>query len=275
MTRLPAALCGVALLALASGAAAQETERDDRRIDRMERTVRQMEQIIRQGAATGRPVVVAPETLPFELDALRRRIDDLEATLRSQNSTVEALTQELGESRRVATAANDQIVTLTTRLATVEARPVAAPEPLPVPPLGPEEAAATAPSPAGDPSTAFSRARQQLLEGDYAGAGAAFEGFAARWPADARTPEARYWQGETLFIREEYGDAAQAYIAALRGRPTTPWAPDAAIKLASTLVELKRPTDACGVLADFDRRYAASNASVKSRAAAIRARAAC
>ena len=38
--------------------------------------------MIRQGAASGRPVVVAPETLPTDVDQLRTRLDDLEAAHR-------------------------------------------------------------------------------------------------------------------------------------------------------------------------------------------------
>jgi TolA-binding protein len=211
MIRVRALAFAAAVLTLsAGGALAQQTERDDRRIDRMERTVREIERIVRQGAASGRPVVVAPETLPGEIESLRSRLDDLQASQQSLNSTVEALTNELNQARRATTAAQSEARELQQRLLALEARPAAAP----VPPepvegkVGPEEvgdaaaavrgaaaaAAATegprgvTPAGAGDPARAFQRARQQLLEGDYASASTAFNAFVRPFP---RTPARR------------------------------------------------------------------------------------
>jgi tol-pal system protein YbgF len=291
-THLIAAAFGLTLLA--GGAAAQETERDDRRIDRMERTVRQLEGIVRQGAAVGRPVVVAPETLPGEvavlrerLDALIARLDDMDATRQSLNSTIEGLTNELNQARRTGGEAQAQVRDLQTRIAALEARPVYTPPP-PEPVAEPPVAAAGGP-PTGDlpvarasggaapadAAAAFQRARQRLLEGDYAGASAGFEDFATRFPNDARVQEAQYFLGETLYIRQDYSAAAQAYIAALKGWPKSSWAPDALVKLSGSLVELKQGERACQTLGEFDRRYGASSAAVKARAAGMRTRAKC
>jgi tol-pal system protein YbgF len=291
MIRVRAAFAAVVLLIASGGTAwAQQTERDDRRIDRMERTVRQLEGIIRQGAATGRPVTVAPETLPTDVAQLRTRLDDLEAAHRSLISTVEALTNELNGARRTATEAQAQVRELQTRVAVAESR-LAEPPPPPPPAIDPAAAVAGTPpataarrpaegslgavSAPGDPAVAFQRARQQLLEGDYASASRGFEAFATAYPSDPRAAEARYWLGETLYIREDYGAAAQAYIAALRGWPATSWAPDALVKLSGSLVELKQTERACQTLGEFTRRYASSSASVKARAAGVRTRAKC
>ena len=58
------------------------------------------------------------------------------------------------------------------------------------------------------------------------------------YPDSPRTPEARYWLGETLFVREAYGDAAGAYIGAIRGWPQTAWAPEAVVELSRSLIAL-------------------------------------
>ena len=111
---------------------------------------------------------------------------------------------------------------------------------------------------------------------DYAGAQAGFEGYIARNPAGVRTPEARYWLGQSLFMRETYPQAARAYAEALRGWPKTKWAPDATVRLAQSLAEINQAASACAALSEFNRRYgAAAPAAVKTRAAATRTRAAC
>jgi len=95
------------------------------------------------------------------------------------------------------------------------------------------------------------------------------------YPDNARAPEARYWLGETLFVREAYGDAAGSYLGAVRGWPQTSWAPDATLKLSRSLVALKKPTDACQALAELPKRYPKALATVTNRAAATRTQAKC
>ena len=238
---------------------------ENKRIRDLDRKVRELEQIVRQGAATGRPVIVAPETFSSELDALRARIDDLEAAQRSQNATIEALTGDLADARRRAGQAEAQLQALEPRIAALEARPVAAAEP---PPEAEPEASA-------DPQAAFDAARRRLLEGDYAGAEAGFAAFVEANPDGPRALEARYWLGESRYVRENYSGAAEAYIAAIKPWPKASWAPDAVVKLASSLVELKRNPQACQLLGELPRRYPQASEAVKTRAARVRTRAAC
>lgn len=240
---------------------------ENRRIRDLDRKIRELEGIVRQGAATGRPVVVAPETLPAELEALRNRIDDLEAAQRAQTSTIESLTGDLASARRGLTDARAQIQDMLARIQALEARPVYTPEA--------EPAAAPEPEAPADPQAAFDAARRRLLEGDYAGAEAAFQAFVDRNPEAPRNLEARYWIGESRYVREDYAGAAEAYIAAIRPWPKASWAPDAAVKLAGSLVELKRNAQACQLLGELPRRYPQASEAVKTRAARVSTRAAC
>jgi TolA-binding protein len=47
------------------------------------------------------------------------------------------------------------------------------------------------------------------------------------------------------------------------------------VKLSGSLIELRQTERACQTLAEFDRRYQTSSASVKARAAGARSRAKC
>jgi tol-pal system protein YbgF len=122
---------------------------------------------------------------------------------------------------------------------------------------------------------AFKQARQLLLDGDYASAEQAFSTYVTNYPDNAKTPEARYWLGETLFVREAYTDAAAAYIGAIRGWPQTTWGPDATLKLARSMVALKKTTEACRTLDELAKRYPKASSQVTSRAASTRVAAKC
>jgi len=269
-------------VAVSASAQAQSDNPLDRRMDRLEKDVRQLKSIFTQGRDTGQPVTVRLTSEPDpSIAALQTRVDDLEAAARSRNAQIETLSHDAALAKRDAAEAKAHAQALEDRLAKLEARLGAA-----AGGLGPAAAAApspfTAPAPqatstpaAGGADDAFRKAKQLLLDGQYAAASNAFQSFVAAYGETANAPEARYWLGETLFIRGLYSDAAAAYIGAVRGWPKTAWAPDAVVKLARALVSLNKSADACRTLDELGRRYPAASASTKARAADARAAAKC
>lgn len=237
--------------------------RDARRVERMEKVVRELRAIVFQLRDTGKPVVVQPADTDARMEELSSRISDLEQTLRRLNGTLETTTFELDQAKRDNAALKTQVQGLSEKLAGLE-QAAAAPA---------EAAAASAPT--GDPTEAFTRARQLMLAGDYDGAESAFAGFVATYPEHQRTAEARYWLGKTLSVRGAHADAATAYLGAIRGWPQTSWAPDGVVELARSLVALKTPQDACRTLAELPKRYPKAPANITSRAAATRTQAKC
>ena len=185
---------------------------------------------------------------------------DLEATLRTLNGTVETLTSELAQARRELAAVGTENGVLRQRVAQLESAQAAATQ------VQVQAQAAEAARLRDDPAAVYGEARRLMQAGDHARAEAAFTDFLARFPDRPEAAEARYQLGEALYGQQEHADAAQAYIAAVRGWPKTDWAPDAVAKLSSTLVALKQPAEACRSLAELDRRYASAPAAVKARA---------
>lgn len=249
-------------------------DRSAKRIERMEKVVRELRSIVFQGRDTGKPVVVQPAETDAQIANLGERIGDLEQTLQKLNGQNETLTHDLDQARRASGEQKARADALETRLAALEkslADMSAAAQ------AQAEQAAATPapPAPPADPALAFKQARQLLLDGDYANAEAAFSAYVNNYPDSAKSPEARYWLGETLFVREAYGDAAGAYLGAVRGWPQTSWAPDATLKLSRSLVALKKPADACKALDELSKRYPKAPAAVTSRAASTRVAAKC
>ena len=246
-------------------------DRSVKRLDKMEKVVRELRSIVFQGRDTGQPVVVQAAETDAQIGAMSERMRDLEQTLTRLNGQNESLTHDLDEARRAneaekarADGLDQRLAALEKRLADQEAAALAA---VPAPP---------APPPAStDPAQAFKQARQLLLDGDYGAAESAFAGYVEAFPDNSKTPEARYWLGETQFVREAYGEAAGSYLGAVRGWPQTSWAPDAVLKLSRSLIALKKPADACKTLDELARRYPKAPSSVTAKAATTRAQAKC
>ncbi|WP_454717837.1 tol-pal system protein YbgF [Caulobacter segnis] len=251
-------------------------DRSAKRVERMEKVVRELRAIVFQGRDTGKPVVVQPAETDAQIAALNERVGDLEQTLTKLNGQNETANFELTKANRAAADQKVRADALEQRLAAVEktladlqtaaAAQVAAPAAGTIPPP---------PAPPADPAVAFKQAKDLLLAGDYSNAEQAFSAFVANYPESTRSAEAKYWWGETLFVREAYSDAAGAYIGAIRGWPQTTWAPDATLKLARSLVALKKTPDACRTLDELTKRYPKAPAQVTSRAASTRVAAKC
>jgi tol-pal system protein YbgF len=247
--------------------------RDARRVDRMEKVVRELRDIVFKAQRTGAPVVVQPADTDARMADLANKVGDLEQTLTRLNGSIEAATHEADVAKRRNSELTAQVKTLNERLTAAEqklaeAATAAAPPSAPEPPPSAEDQKAAA-------ADAFAQARQLMLGGDYDGAEGAFSSFVTAYPDDAKTPEARYWWGKTLSVRGAHANAASAYIGAIRGWPKTVWAPDAVVELSRALIALKKPADACQTLAELGRRYPKASAPVMARAAAARTQAKC
>ena len=281
---LKSALLAVLFASTAAVAAAQTPlppadpldDRSAKRVERMEKVVRELRAIVFQGRDTGKPVVVQPAETDAQIAALNDRVSDLEQTLTRLNGQNETVTFELTKAQRAAADQKARADSLEQRLAAVERT------------LADLQAASTAqassagagdlpppPAPPADPAVAFKQAKDLLLAGDYANAEQAFAAYVNNYPDSTKAPEARYWLGETQFVREAYTDAAGNYIGAIRGWPQTSWAPDATLKLARSMVALKKTAEACRTLDELSKRYPKAPAQVNARATSTRVAAKC
>lgn len=274
--RLALALALAALTFAATPAHAQlfGGKRQDEAIAAIQARIAELQEAHRTAQAELQALTSAHNATKGELTAASARVDDMEATVKSLNGTSETLAADLAGARRDLLAAQAQNRDLTDRLARMEAAAQttalaaqAGASATAVP------ASATTPS---DPAAAFAAARALMDGGKFAEASDAFEAYTVAHASRPNVPEANYWLGETLYVRENYGDAAQAYIAALKGWPKSAWAPDALVKLSGSLLRLSQPAEACKTLGEFDRRYAGSApAPIKARARSTRAEAKC
>jgi TolA-binding protein len=269
-----AALAAIFLAAGAGHALAQVSldepldEHAAKRLDRMEKAMKELRAIVFQGRETGAPVVVQPAETQSQLQGVGDKIIDLGQTLARMNGELEVIKHDLDQARQEAQDLRRTDADLRERVAALEkaAKDTTAPPPPIAPP-----AQAGAP----DPPAAFAAARAAFEAGDMATAEAGFRDYVDRYGDGPGGPEARFFLARTLMARKAWPDAATADIGAIRGWPHTHWAPEAVLDLSKSLVAMGKPADACQTLGELTRRYPKAAPSVTKAAMGVRAQAQC
>jgi tol-pal system protein YbgF len=269
-----------AFMAASAGSALAQVPLDEpldehaaKRLDRMEKAMKELRAIIFQGRETGAPVVVQPADTQSQIAAQGDKINDINQTLARLNGELEVIKhdldqsrQELGDLRATNQALRDRLAALEKTIRDMTAPP-------PPPPSASPGAAMTSPS--QDPAAAFAAAKAALDAGDNAAAEAGFKDYVDRFGEGPGGPEARYYLAKTLMARQAWPDAATAEIGAIRGWPHTHWAPDAVLGLSKSLVAMGKGADACQTLDELAKRYPKAPPTVLKSAAAVRAQAQC
>jgi tol-pal system protein YbgF len=133
-------------------------------------------------------------------------------------------------------------------------RPSPAPSSPPPPP--PQASVAPPPAAnAANSDQLYHDAFKMLQDGDYAGAEKAFKTFVQRNPQHVLAGNAQYWLGETYYARRDYQNAMAAFAEGYKVYKASPKGPDNLLKLGITLAVLNRKSDACAVFARFNQDY--------------------
>lgn len=124
----------------------------------------------------------------------------------------------------------------------------------------PVEAAPTA-------EQSYSRARELLVNGNYAEAEVAFGDFLEAHPNASTAADARFWFAFTQLARNNYQDAANNFLLYLERNGQGPRAPEAQVRLGMALVGLGQTQRACSAFASLARRYPNAARNVRDLAA--------
>jgi tol-pal system protein YbgF len=146
--------------------------------------------------------------------------------------------------------------------------PGAAPESglLPAPPSrnpSATGAVASVAPPADTPKDTYDLAYGYVLRKDYALAEDTFQAFLKKYPTDRRAADAEFWLGESLFQRQKYDAAAQAFLDLSTKHSSHAKAPEALLRLAQSLSAMKQKEMSCATLAEIGRKYPKASATVK------------
>ena len=148
------------------------------------------------------------------------------------------------------------------------AEPGASPEagPLPAPPsrnLSATGAVAAVAPPSDSPKDTYDLGYGYVLRKDYALAEDTFQAFLKKYPTDRRAADAEFWLGESLFQRQRYDAAAQAFLDLSTKHGSHAKAPEALLRLAQSLAAMKQKEMSCATLAEVGRKYPKAPATVK------------
>ena len=125
------------------------------------------------------------------------------------------------------------------------------------------------------PVEQYERAFALLRQADYPQAEQAFKAFIDKNPKDKLVGNAKYWYGETLYVRAKFDGAAVAFADAYQQDPRGGKAPDSLLKLAMSLAALNKTPDACVTLHELRTKYPHAAPTIKARAEDERARLKC
>ncbi len=116
------------------------------------------------------------------------------------------------------------------------------------------------------PAEQYERAFSLLRQANYDEAEKAFKVFIDKNPKDKLVDNAKYWYGETLYVRGQFDASAAAFADAFQQNPKGTKAADSLLKLAMSLGALNKPEEACTALAELKSKYPSAPVTVRSRA---------
>lgn len=126
-----------------------------------------------------------------------------------------------------------------------------------------------------DPEELYRNSYQFILSGDYGTAEAGFRDHIARFPEDAKSPDAHFWLGELLLGQKKYRDAAEVFLAANKDYPKSKKAPEMLFKLGVSLLGLNQRDVACATFSEVGKRYPEVSGALKERVKQEQSLAAC
>jgi|tagenome__1003787_1003787.scaffolds.fasta_scaffold20794064_2 tol-pal system protein YbgF len=109
----------------------------------------------------------------------------------------------------------------------------------------------------------FDLAYGYVLRRDFALAEDTLRGFLSKYPNDRLTGDATFWLGESLYQRQRFRDAAEAFLNVSTKFDSNPKAPDALLRLGQSLAALGEKEAACASLGEVSRKFPRASAAVK------------
>ncbi|MDX2094517.1 MAG: tol-pal system protein YbgF [Alphaproteobacteria bacterium] len=220
------------------------------RFSQIDEELRQIRGLIEQTQFQNRQSTAALKKLSDDVDFRLRALEQKQA----QTEAVAAPATATSAAEEAApVAANEAAKPVVTAVAGATA-PAEAEKPASYKPEVKEK-----PAPTGkdfpDANAHYSHAFKLLSEKNFSEAASSFDAFVKKYPADPLTANAYYWLGESHYARSDFTRATESFRKGFEASPDGQKAPDNLYKLALSLAQIKRKTEACVVLAQVISRY--------------------
>ena len=133
---------------------------------------------------------------------------------------------------------------------------MAAQQPVPAPVQEPvREPVVASILPEGTPRERYQFAFGLMSQARYDDAEAALKEFIAKHGDDPLAANARYWLGETYYVRKSFMDAAQAFFQAYKSTPDGGKAADSLLKLGMSMASLEKTEEACATFGKLRKEF--------------------
>ena len=129
----------------------------------------------------------------------------------------------------------------------------------------PAEQAAAAPGvlPDGTPEEQYAYAFGLLRQARYDDAEVALRAFVNEHGDNKLSENAKYWLGETFYVRADYVRAAEVFLEAYQADQSGPKAPDTLLKLGMSLANLDKKKEACAAFGKLASEYPDAPGNIK------------
>ena len=121
--------------------------------------------------------------------------------------------------------------------------------------------------PQGTPKQQYDFAFGLLRQANYDKAEMALQEFVKRNPEDKLASNARYWLGETYYVRAAYVQAAEVFLESYQADPKGPKAPDSLLKLGMSLSGLDKKREACAAFDKVAKDFPGARAGIRNTVA--------
>ena len=101
----------------------------------------------------------------------------------------------------------------------------------------------------------FQAAKAAYESGDRAAAEIQFSNFVAEFPESAYAGEAHFYLGESLYLQQQWQQAAKSFLDSYQTSISGPLAPKAALRLAESLGRMGKRNEACQILGLITEEY--------------------
>ncbi|GLQ06333.1 tol-pal system protein YbgF [Sneathiella chinensis] len=106
-----------------------------------------------------------------------------------------------------------------------------------------------------DPAEQYNYAISLVRQDRYAEAEKAFADFLAANPEHSLAGNSQYWLGETFYVREDFPNAASAFLNGYRNYPDSSKAADNLLKLAMALGRMNQIEESCASFRQLDKQF--------------------
>ena len=129
--------------------------------------------------------------------------------------------------------------------------------------------------PGGSVKADYDYAFGLLRQANYVEAESALKDFLEQHADDPLAGNAKYWLGETYYVRGDFRQAAVTFAEGFKRYPESTKAADNLLKLGMSLAQLDKKDDSCGAFSELLKRYPDASGSVLQRASLERERLSC